>query len=235
MNQSKKPRLSDHVDEQMYSDSDGSSDGDDEITMDIDNVTEMIDQDLTGFPMDDGDYDGIRTLLKQLFTEKSCVNISTVSEELIRQNTIGSVLKHSNDDDVEDNEDTVFSFISCYSLTRTKSDEASASASLRNLLMSKCKQSTASREDKDQFVEILNKSKGNNGNISHCQSRIGFVFYERFINLPFDAAPNLFDCLLEEINSATTKMQNVRNDFTHYIMICEGNKAENSTSSEQVD
>ena len=51
----------------------------------------------TGFPMDDGDYDGIRTLLKQLFTEKSCVNISTVSEELIRQNTIGSVLKHSND------------------------------------------------------------------------------------------------------------------------------------------
>ena len=57
---------------------------------------------MIGFPPTDSDSDGIQQLLIQLFTKKSKVDIKSLTQTLIQQNTIGTVLKDDLDDVSDD-------------------------------------------------------------------------------------------------------------------------------------
>nr|XP_010951008.1 BRCA2 and CDKN1A-interacting protein [Camelus bactrianus] len=97
-------------------DSDEEEDEDDEI------VNEEVNIEFEAHSISDNDYDGIKKLLQQLFL-KAPVNTAELTDLLIQQNHIGSVIKQTDvsedsDDDVD--EDEIFGFISLLNLTERK-------------------------------------------------------------------------------------------------------------------
>lgn len=80
----------------------------------------MMLADFEGRNPDAIDFDGIKQLLKQLFL-KAHVNISELSDLIIAQQGLGSVLKQAEDDDDDDDEDpidnTVFGVTTVVNLT----------------------------------------------------------------------------------------------------------------------
>jgi len=208
----KKSKVEDPIEE----DSDFSDD-DDQIEMDVDSGL-TVNLALMGFPPTDSDSDGIQQLLIQLFTKMSKVDIKSLTQTLIQQNTIGTVLKDDLDDEsnnVEHNDDTVYAFTTCFSLTRQQ-NSGKALLSLREALLYSCNQSKSSFEDKNKFIEIL--SNCHNSDISKCSTCVGFIVNERYINLPFNI--NLLASMVAEIETSKQKLPSVRFDFSHYIIIC---------------
>ena len=49
-----------------------------------------------GFPLSDDDFDGIHQFLQQLFTDDCRINLEQLTDNLISQNFIGSVMKLEN-------------------------------------------------------------------------------------------------------------------------------------------
>ncbi|NXX66036.1 BCCIP protein, partial [Spizella passerina] len=74
----------------------------------------------------DNDYNGIKKLLQQLFL-KAPVNTAELTDILIQQNHIGSIIKQAevqeDSSDDEEDDDEVFGFISCLNLTERKYQE----------------------------------------------------------------------------------------------------------------
>lgn len=195
-------------------DSSSESDGDEDISlMEVENG-EMINIEFEGFSVTDDDFDGVRQLMVQLFTLGSTVNMSSLTNYLLGQNFIGTVLKQS---ELQENEtDEVYAFTTCVSLTRPHNETAD---SLKQLLLSKCKSSRASRESKNTFSELIS-SNTCMPEYSNCNSCIGYIINERFINVPSQACVPMFEKLFSEIGEATSKQHRARYDFTHYIIIC---------------
>nr|XP_017206251.1 BRCA2 and CDKN1A-interacting protein isoform X2 [Oryctolagus cuniculus] len=97
-------------------DSDEEEDEDDEI------VDEEVNIDFEAYSISDNDYDGIKKLLQQLFL-KAPVNTAELTDLLIQQNHVGSVIKQtdiSEDSDDDMDEDEIFGFISLLNLTERK-------------------------------------------------------------------------------------------------------------------
>lgn len=195
-------------------DSSSESDGDEDISlMEVENG-EMINIEFEGFSVTDDDFDGVRQLLVQLFTLGSTVNMSSLTNYLLGQNFIGTVLKQS---ELQENEtDEVYAFTTCVSLTRPHNETAD---SIKQLLLSKCKSSRASRESKNTFSELIS-SNTCMPEYNNCNSCIGYIINERFINVPSQACVPMFEKLFSEIGEANSKQHRARYDFTHYIIIC---------------
>lgn len=197
-------------------DDDSSSDGDDNediSLMDVGNGEE-IRMEFEGFGLTDDDFDGIRQLMVQLFTNSCPINISSLTNYLLSQNFIGTVLKQS---ELQDGEtDEVYALTTCVSLTRPVNE---VTGSLQKLFLSKCKSSRISSENKAKFSELLttNTCVQEYDKLSSC---VAYVINERFINVPSPACVPMFEKLSSEIEEASKKGHRARYDFTHYIMIC---------------
>ncbi|KAL5021817.1 hypothetical protein ScPMuIL_000972 [Solemya velum] len=172
-------------------------------------VNEQVQVEFEARNPEDSDFGGIKTLLHQLFL-KSNVDISELTDTLISQNYIGSVIKQcdipeddDDDDDMED-DDTIFGVISVVNLTERK--DLKCVKSLKCQLLERCKQCSV-----DQ-VEKLNKLLDNE------DSHVGFLISERFINIPPQIAVPMFDSLVKEMEKARRK--NMKYDFKYYLMIC---------------
>lgn len=233
MSNSKKARLPeeeeevDMVEEEGSGDDDGS---DEDIQMDVD-AGWSVSMDVTGYGLKDDDFHGIKQLLEQLFTKNLPIQLSEFADALIAQNTIGTLLKDT-DEPSEGDDDIVYALVSCYSLTRSKKSQLLTS--LRNLLLSKCQSSNASTEDKAKFSKIISNSWSENGDITKCETCVGLFLNERYINLPFEqAGSQMFASLMEEIKEAKSSMrrQQVRHDFTHIVMISKISKETNNEIS----
>uniref|UniRef100_H2Z7H2 Protein BCCIP homolog n=1 Tax=Ciona savignyi TaxID=51511 RepID=H2Z7H2_CIOSA len=172
-----------------------------------------VDIDFEGFSLSDHDYDGIRQLLTQLFSSSVEISLSSLSNALIGQNFIGTVLKQSvsSSDNVSDNaEDDVFALVSCLPLETQ--DEISQS--MVKHFLSKCKKSVASPEMKKEFTKILESSTDNSGT-----TRVAFLINERFINVPAQVALPMFEKLFAEIDAAKKCEHKASFTFTHYVMV----------------
>lgn len=227
-NKKKKTAFSDEVAMKEYevsSDEDmsGSDDDDDQIDMHVDKGWD-VKMDVSGFPLQDSDYHGVRQLLVQLFTDKSSVDISQLSDELIKQTNIGTVLKYADDDMVEDDHDPVFALLTCYSLCRVQTN--TGLTSLKQHLVNVCNKSKASQQDKDKFKQVLENSHNKDGDLSKCSTCVGFYINERFVNLPFhELGKQMLPSLISELKEAQTSMRRVRNDLTHVIIIAKYSSA----------
>jgi len=190
------------------------SEADEDISlMEVENGEE-INIEFEGFGLTDDDFDGVRQLMVQLFTNNCTVNISSLTNSLLSQNFIGTVLKQS---ELPENEtDEVYALTTCVSLTRTANDTAN---SLKSFLLAKCKSSRATRVDKTAFTELISTNTCV-PNYDKCASCVGYVINERFINVPSQACLPMFEKLFSEIDEATRKQHRARYDFTHYVMIC---------------
>nr|XP_026690840.1 protein BCCIP homolog isoform X2 [Ciona intestinalis] len=136
---------------------------------------EKVDVDFEGFPLSDSDFDGIRQLLTQLLSSSVDINLSKLTESLIGQNFVGTVLKQSEtgSEAASPEEDEVFALVTC--LPIIPQDELQKS--IVKHFISKCKSSSASSETKKEFTKILQA----------CAEKgepTGFLINERFINVP---------------------------------------------------
>ncbi|KAF1504507.1 BRCA2 and CDKN1A-interacting protein, partial [Megadyptes antipodes antipodes] len=140
----------------------------------------------------DNDYNGIKKLLQQLFL-KAPVNTAELTDILIQQNHIGSIIKQaevqedSSDDD--DDDDEVFGFISCLNLMERKGTQCAEQ--IKELILSRCEKSC-----EQHVVEQLNKLLNDN------TKPVGLLLSERFINVPPQIALPMHQQLQKELTEA---------------------------------
>ncbi|KAJ7370363.1 hypothetical protein OS493_032538 [Desmophyllum pertusum] len=170
------------------------------------------------FPPVEEDFSGIRCLLQQLFL-KSAVDLSILSDLIISQPEVSTVIKVVNDEDHESNgeskndddddeeeesEDNVFGVTTVVNLK--KHQENSAVGQLKKLLADKCQEST-SKENTTEFTEVM---KG--------QHAVGFLINERFINIPPQIAVPVYKTLRSELKKIHKKGQDT--PLSYFVMIC---------------
>ncbi|KAJ3642562.1 hypothetical protein Zmor_025327 [Zophobas morio] len=199
-------------DEEYQSDESGSYHGQQEIQATFE-----------GRNPDGQDFHGIKQLLQQLFVTAH-VDLSQMSDMLIAQAGIGSVLKQSyNDSDDEEDvdmvdESDVFGITSVINLTQHK--ETPCVQHLYQLIDQEIKKS----EDKNvetQFKEIL-----------HGCHKLGFLINERFVNIPSKISYPMLNSLQDEVHRM--KKKNDSYDFDYYLMICKMWKGKSAGDSETV-
>ncbi|XP_055464910.1 BRCA2 and CDKN1A-interacting protein [Psammomys obesus] len=162
-------------------DSDEEEDEDDEV------VDEEVNIEFEAYSISDNDYDGIKKLLQQLFL-KAPVNTAELTNLLIQQNHIGSVIKQtdaSEDSDDEVDEDEIFGFISLLNLTERKGTQCAEQ--IKELVLSSCEKSMVEQLDK-----LLNDTS----------KPVGFLLSERFINVPPQIALPMHQQLQKELAEA---------------------------------
>ncbi|XP_031244483.1 BRCA2 and CDKN1A-interacting protein [Mastomys coucha] len=166
-------------------DSDEEEDEDDEI------VDEEVNIEFEAYSISDNDYGGIKKLLQQLFL-KAPVNTAELTNLLIQQNHIGSVIKQtdvSEDSDDEVDEDEIFGFISLLNLTERKGTQCAEQ--IKELVLSFCEKNC-----EQSMVEQLDKL------LNDTSKPVGFLLSERFINVPPQIALPMHQQLQKELAEA---------------------------------
>ncbi|NXC34369.1 BCCIP protein, partial [Campylorhamphus procurvoides] len=155
-------------------------------------MDEEVNIEFEAHSISDNDYNGIKKLLQQLFL-KAPVNTAELTDILIQQNHIGSIIKQtevqedSSDDDEDDDE--VFGFISCLNLTERKGTQCAEQ--IKELVLSRCEKSCDQR-----VVEQLSKL------LSDSTKPVGLILSERFINVPPQIALPMHQQLQKELTEA---------------------------------
>ncbi|KAM9197675.1 BRCA2 and CDKN1A-interacting protein [Dugong dugon] len=156
-------------------------------------VDEEVNVEFEAYSISDTDYDGIKKLLQQLFL-KAPVNTAELTDLLIQQSHIGSVIKQTDvsegsDDDVDVDEDEIFGFISLLNLTERKGPQCAEQ--IKEWILSRCDQS-----GEKSLVEQLDKLLGD------TSRPVGFLLSERFINVPPQIALPMHQQLQKELAEA---------------------------------
>ncbi|XP_046383878.1 protein BCCIP homolog [Ischnura elegans] len=209
-----KKRMVGGDDSDNIEDNDGSDSSDSSIEEDDFGAGEQeeIQVDFEGRNPIDSDFHGIKQLLQQLFL-KAHVNLSELTELIISQNYVGSVVKQSEVDEDSDCEDEdmdsndVFGITSVINLTDKKDLECVRQ--LRSLLLELCEEH-GSNETKE-LVRSLVQASGQ-------QHHVGLLVTERFINIPVQIAVPLLESLSKEIKRAQEK--GMPFEFAYFILIC---------------
>ncbi|KAM9617796.1 BRCA2 and CDKN1A-interacting protein isoform 1-T1 [Trichechus inunguis] len=174
-------------DEEEDSDEEDSDEEGDEV------VDEEVNVEFEAYSISDTDYDGIKKLLQQLFL-KAPVNTAELTDLLIQQSHIGSVIKQTDvsegsDDDVDVDEDEIFGFISLLNLTERKGTQCAEQ--IKEWILSCCDQS-----GEKSLVEQLDKL------LRDTARPVGFLLSERFINVPPQIALPMHQQLQKELVEA---------------------------------
>ncbi len=154
--------------------------------------------------MEDPDFHGIKKLLQQVFL-KANIDLGQLTDTLISQNYIGSVIKQmdisdaSSDGEPDDDDMDVFGVISVLNLT--------ARSALECVRQFKEYLLVHAGRQKDQLQKILETSGGS----------VGYLMNERFINIPPQIAVPSFQSLWNEVERANKKKMNYK--FAFYILI----------------
>ncbi|XP_046565664.1 BRCA2 and CDKN1A-interacting protein-like isoform X2 [Haliotis rubra] len=153
----------------------------------------------------DSDFHGIKTLLQQLFL-KANINLSELTDTIIGQNYVGSVIKcdaPEEEDEEEDDDDPVFGIFTVVNLTDKKDRESIQQ--ITGMLSEKCQ--TAGQVDMSKFSLLLNDP----------DSHLGLLISERFINIPPQIAVPSFESLKKDLQKAINKKMNFK--FANFLMI----------------
>ncbi|XP_061491676.1 BRCA2 and CDKN1A-interacting protein [Rhineura floridana] len=175
--------------EGVDSDSDEESDEEEEE----EELNEEVNVEFEAHSLSDNDKNGIKKLLQQLFL-KAPVNTADLTDILIQQNHIGSVIKQAevleeSDDDEDDDDDEVFGIISLLNLTERKGTECAEQ--IKELVLSQCEKNC-----EQSMVEQLDKL------LSDTTKPVGFLLSERFINVPPQIALPMHQQLQKELTEA---------------------------------
>lgn len=181
----------------------------------------------------DCDFDGIKQLMLQLFLNGK-VNLNELSELIIGQSTIGSVLSQCLDepavpepktakmddqeedqqeeDDDEDDDNMIFGVTSVVNLSNP--DEKECVKQLRNYFLAKSLES-GDKEAAAKLKELLEDSSAR---------PTGFIINERFINIPAQIAVPMLENLQKEMKRAADKKMPYK--FTQYLMLVKFHRSE---------
>ncbi|XP_070801115.1 BRCA2 and CDKN1A-interacting protein isoform X2 [Pituophis catenifer annectens] len=192
-----KSRLVEEEEEEEEEGSDG-QDSDSELESDSEEDEEEINEEVNiefeAHTITDSDKNGIKKLLQQLFL-KAPINTGDLTDILIQQNHIGSIIKQTEvteESDDEDN-DEVFGFISLLNLTERKGTECAEQ--IKELVLSQCEKNC-----EQNVVEQLDKL------ISDTTKPVGFLLSERFINVP----PQIALPMHQQLHKTYTNKKNAK-------------------------
>jgi len=162
------------------------------------------------------DFHGIKRLLQQLFLRSSVVDCSKLTDSILAQRGIGSVIKQSipeelEGDDITDDPNEVYAISTVVNLAEKTRESIS---SLRRFIL----EQTAKGNDRQVLQYVTDLLKGS----------VGFLINERFINIPAQITVPLLETLVTEMRKARDR--NLPYDFQHYIMISKLYKTKNLTT-----
>ncbi|XP_076982505.1 BRCA2 and CDKN1A-interacting protein [Tamandua tetradactyla] len=182
-----KEEVEDEEEEEEDEDSDEEDDEHDEV------VDEEVNVEFEAYSISEDDYDGIKKLLHQLFL-KASVNTAELTDLLIQQSHIGSVIKQADvsedsDDDVDVDEDEIFGFISLLNLTERKGTQCAEQ--IKELILSFCEKN-CEKTKVEQLDKLLNDPT----------KPVGLLLSERFINVPPQIALPMHQQLQKELAEA---------------------------------
>lgn len=183
----------------------------------------------------DSDFHGIRQLLQQLLL-KAPVNLSELSDEIIGQNYIGSVVTQCEDDGTtaaaaEDNDDddedeamdesnTVFGITTAINMTH-KADLGCVQALRQHLL---------ARADRHSSGDTLKTVRSV---LTGTAKSVGFLLNERFVNIPPQISVPLLENLSTEVAKAAAKGMPYK--FDYYVMLVKLYRSQPTKKSSTVD
>jgi len=183
----------------------------------------------------DADFHGIKRLLHQLFL-KANVNLSSLTDVILGQNHVGSVIKQAPLDEEEDDEEDEM---------ETDADEVFGISTVINLTQRLTNESknVPSEGDKavKQIVDLLvEKSDKNGGSIqtktlkeflTDKEKHTGWLLNERFVNIPAQISLPLYDALRDEMHSACAKGQKFQ--FHHFLLMSKALKIKNGKKNDE--
>ncbi|KAJ0015726.1 hypothetical protein NQD34_014016 [Periophthalmus magnuspinnatus] len=190
------------------SDEESEEDGDSEEEDSEDSEEEINEEvvvDFEAHSITHNDFNGIKKLLQQLFL-KARVNTSDLTDIIIQQNHIGSVIRQAEvpEDSDDEDPDEVFGFISMINLTERKGVQCVEE--LKELVLGQC-QTSSSEADCERLEKVL----------SDPGKSVGLLLSERFINVPPQIALPLHKQLQEEI--AEAERTNKPSGRCHYCLM----------------
>ncbi|XP_028332467.1 protein BCCIP homolog [Gouania willdenowi] len=168
-------------------------------------INEEVVVDFEAHTISTNDFNGIKKLLQQLFL-KAHVNTSEMTDIIIQQNHVGSVIRQAEvpEDSDDDDPDEVFGFISILNLTERKGVQCVEE--VKELLVDQCEKNAGQSVTK-QLEQIL----------SDTSKPVGLLLSERFLNVPPQIALPLHRQLQEEISEA--QRTNKPSGKCHYILM----------------
>ncbi|KXL50027.1 hypothetical protein M433DRAFT_66622 [Acidomyces richmondensis BFW] len=173
----------------MEVDGEDSGEDDDESLLNVD--FEWFD------PQPAVDFHGLKTLLRQLFdADNQLFDLSELTDMILAQPTLGSTVK------TEGNESDPFAFLTVINLHQHQ--EKPVIQQLIKYLLEK----TGEINSMKPLRDVLSPKS---------ESQVGLILTERFINMPHQIVPPMYDMILEEIEWANNDGEPY--DFTHYLII----------------
>ncbi|XP_030630126.1 protein BCCIP homolog [Chanos chanos] len=154
-------------------------------------INQEVVVDFEAHTISDNDFGGIKKLLQQLFL-KAKVNTSELTDIIIQQNHIGSVIKQAEvpeDSDSDDDLDEVFGFITLLNLTERKGVQCVEQ--IKELVLEQSEK-TCPQNVTERLEKVLNDTV----------EPVGLLLSERFINVPPQIALPLHKQLQEEMTEA---------------------------------
>uniref|UniRef100_A0A3P9IWY2 Protein BCCIP homolog n=1 Tax=Oryzias latipes TaxID=8090 RepID=A0A3P9IWY2_ORYLA len=201
--------LGENPEESESSDKNPEDDGDSEEEEEDSDASEEINEEVTvdfeAHTMSNNDFNGIKKLLQQLFL-KAHVNTSELTDMIIQQNHIGSVIRQAEvpEDSDDEDPDEVFGFISMLNLTERKGVQCVEE--VKELILEQCEKN-APHTLTEQLEKIFNDTN----------KPVGLLLSERFINVPPQIALPLHKQLQEEI--ADAQRTNKPSGRCHYCVM----------------
>ena len=170
----------------------------------------------------DPDYHGIKTLLQQLFL-KAHIDLGGLTDMIISQNYVGSVVKQSDDLEESDDEDNdindVFGVTTVINLS--SGQNYLCIQQLRDLL-----KQLANEHATDATNSMIKNILENDS------EALGLLINERFVNIPAQISVPLLENLTSEIKRANNKRMAF--DFSYYVLICKLYKMEDQKVGKKV-
>ncbi|XP_069016477.1 protein BCCIP homolog [Embiotoca jacksoni] len=183
----------------------GEDSGEEDSEASEEEINEEVIVDFEAHAIADSNFNGIKKLLQQLFL-KAHVNTSEITDVIIQQNHIGSVIKQAEVPDDSDDEDPneVFGFITMLNLTERKGVQCVEE--VKELIVDQCEKNAA-HSVTEQLEQVL-------GDPSKA---VGLLLSERFINVPPQIALPLHKQLQEEL--AEAQRTNMPSGRCHYCLM----------------
>ncbi|KAL2153399.1 hypothetical protein VTH82DRAFT_4554 [Thermothelomyces myriococcoides] len=180
---------------------------DDDDSSDDDEDMDIVNVDFELFNYDpEIDFHGVKTLLRQLLdVDAQLLDLSSLSDLIIQQNTIGSTCKVDG-----------------------KANDAYAFLTVLNLQVHRDKKPVA------KLIEYLTERAKSDESLAAVvpellasEKHVGLVLAERLLNMPAEVIPPMWSCMIDEIEAAVEDKEPY--EFTHYLVVSRAYREVEST------